>query len=136
LDRTKEKDKDKGKQGELRGYEVQSSVGSEIPHLLSSQAFGKILDQISPLTYREEEFLSNFLQINETGETFADYMNLDSYFRRQASRWVGLSRETQKLLRGAMDLIFSFLPDALKRWIDDVLELDKMYVFLPRLSVN
>jgi exocyst complex component 1 len=56
-------------------------------------------------------------------------MNLDSYFRRQASRWAGLSKETQKLLRGAMDLIFSFLPDGLKKWIDDVLELDKMSVF-------
>jgi hypothetical protein len=53
-------------------------------------------------------------------------MNLDNYFRRQASRWVGLSRETQKLLRGAMDLIFSFLPDGLKKWVDDVLELDKL----------
>jgi hypothetical protein len=53
-------------------------------------------------------------------------MNLDSYFRRDAARWVGLSRETQKLLRGAMDLIFSFLPDGLKKWIDDVLDLDKL----------
>ena len=72
--------------------------------------------------------MSSFLQINEIGETFADYMNLDSYFRRQASRWVGISKETQKLLRGAMDLIFGFLPDGLKKWIDDALELDKMFV--------
>jgi exocyst complex component 1 len=93
---------------------------------VTSQAFGRILDQICPLTYKEEEFLSNFLQINETGETFADYMNLDSYFRRQAARWAGVSRETQKLLRGSMDLIFSFLPEGLKKWIDDVLELDKL----------
>lgn len=90
------------------------------------QAFGRILDQICPLTYREEEFLSNFLQINEFSETFADYMNLDNYFRRQASRWSGVSRETQRLLRDAMDLIFGFLPDSLKKWIDEALELDKM----------
>ncbi|CCA67704.1 related to Exocyst complex component Sec3 [Serendipita indica DSM 11827] len=75
LDRgQRDKDKDKEKRGDLRGYE----------------AFGRILDQICPFTYREEEFLSNFLQINDTGDTFADYMNLDSYFRRQAARWVGL----------------------------------------------
>ncbi|KAG9054875.1 hypothetical protein FS842_003912 [Serendipita sp. 407] len=110
LDRGKDKDKDKDRKGELRGYE----------------AFGRILDQICPITYREEEFLSTFLQINETGETFADYMGLDSYFRRQASRWIGLSKETQKLLRGAMDLIFSFLPEGMKKWVDDVLELDKL----------
>ncbi|KAG8814416.1 hypothetical protein FRC17_001136, partial [Serendipita sp. 399] len=110
LDRGKDKDKDKERKGELRGYE----------------AFGRILDQICPVTYREDEFLSNFLQINENGETFADYMGLDSYFRRQASRWIGLSKETQKLLRGAMDLIFSFLPEGLKKWVDDVLELDRL----------
>ncbi|KAG8819330.1 hypothetical protein FRC18_012129 [Serendipita sp. 400] len=110
LDRGRDKDKDKDRKGELRGYE----------------AFGRILDQICPITYREEEFLSTFLQINETGETFADYMGLDSYFRRQASRWIGLSKETQKLLRGAMDLIFSFLPEGMKKWVDDVLELDKL----------
>ena len=134
----KDKDKDKGKSGELRGYEVWSLSKNFHINLTIFQAFGKILDQISPLTYSEEEFLSNFLQINEMGDTFADYMNLDSYFRRQASRWVGLSRETQKLLRGAMDLIFSFLPDGLKKWIDDILELDKMFVeprrFYPQLT--
>lgn len=53
-------------------------------------------------------------------------MNLDNYFRRQAARWVGLSKETQKLLRGTMDLIFGFLPEDLKKWIDDVLELDRL----------
>lgn len=92
------------------------------------QAFGRILDQLTPVVIREEEFLSIFLQLDETGVTFADYMNLDSYFRRQASRSAGLSRETQKLLRGAMDLIFSFLPDGIKRWIDDALEFDKLSV--------
>jgi hypothetical protein len=35
-----------------------------------------------------------WLQISEAGETFADYVNLDSYFRRQAARSVGFSPNT------------------------------------------
>ncbi|KAF7339614.1 Sec3-PIP2-bind domain-containing protein [Mycena sanguinolenta] len=87
-----------------------------------------ILEQIAPLIYREDEFIADFLQINDAALTFADYMNLDNYFRRQASRSVGLSQPTMKLVRGAMDLIFGFLPDELKNWLDNALAKDNMQV--------
>jgi hypothetical protein len=86
-----------------------------------------ILEQIAPLIYREDEFIADFLQINDAALTFADYMNLDNYFRRQASRGVGLTQSTMKLVRGAMELIFGFLPDELKTWIDNALAKDNMY---------
>jgi len=70
------------------------------------------------------------LQINEARLTFADYMGLDNYFRRQASRTSGLSVQTTKLVRGAMDLIFGFLPLEMKSWIDRVIAKDSMFVFL------
>jgi exocyst complex component 1 len=53
-------------------------------------------------------------------------MGLDNYYRRQAARAASLSQSTLKLVRGAMDLIFGFLPAELKIWIDNALELDKM----------
>jgi len=68
------------------------------------------------------------LQINEAGLTFADYMGLDNYFRRQAARTSGLSAQTNKLVRGAMDLIFGFLPLEMKSWIDNALAKDSLYV--------
>lgn len=85
-----------------------------------------MLEQIAPLIYHEDEFLTDFLQINDAALTYADYMNLDNYFRRQATRNNGLSASTMKLLRGAMDLIFGFLPAELKSWLDSALAKDSM----------
>jgi exocyst complex component 1 len=93
-----------------------------------NQVFDQALRQISRQIYREEEFIADFLQINEARLTFADYMGLDNYFRRQAARTSGLSPQTNKLVRGAMDLIFGFLPLEMKSWIDHALAKDSMYV--------
>ncbi|KAF5388572.1 hypothetical protein D9757_004587 [Collybiopsis confluens] len=104
------KDKDKNASGDLAASEVLALV----------------LEQLAPLIYHEDEFLTDFLQINDAALTYADYMNLDNYFRRQATRSNGLSASTLKLLRGAMDLIFGFLPAELKIWLDAALARDNM----------
>ena len=88
------------------------------------------MEQISFQILREEEFIADFLQINEVRLTFADYMGLDNYYRRQAARTSGLSAQTAKLVRGAMDLIFGFLPLEVKSWIDHALTKDSMYAFV------
>jgi hypothetical protein len=90
------------------------------------QAFAAILEQFAPQIYKEEEFIIDFLQTDDSALTFADYMGLDNYFRRQAARSAGLKQSTVKLVRGAMDLIFGFLPTELKTWIDNALEMDSM----------
>jgi hypothetical protein len=76
------------------------------------------------------------LQINEARVTFADYMGLDNYFRRQAARTSGLSAQTSKLVRGAMDLIFGFLPLETKSWIDNALAKDSMCVYVSSALVS
>lgn len=53
-------------------------------------------------------------------------MGLENYFRRQASQVPGLSQSTMKLVRGALDLIFGFLPAEMKAWIDAALAKDNM----------
>ncbi|RDB28442.1 Exocyst complex component 1 [Hypsizygus marmoreus] len=106
------RDKDKATDGDLRASEV----------------FGLVLEQLAPAIYHEDEFLTDFLQINDTALTFADYMGLDNYFRRQAARAAGLSQTTVKLVRGAMDLIFGFLPAELKTWLDNALAKDRMEI--------
>ncbi len=70
--------------------------------------------------------MADFLQINDAALSFADYMNLESYFRRQAARSAGLSATTSKLVRSAMDLIFGFLPLELKQWVDAALLKDSL----------
>ena len=87
-----------------------------------------VLEQVAPLLYREDDFITDFLQINGVALTFADYMNLDNYFRRQAARSSGLSQSTTKLVRGALDLIFGFLPAEVRTWLDGALAKDSMYV--------
>lgn len=77
-----------------------------------------------------------WLQISESGETFADYMNLDSYFRRQAARSPGFAPNTLKLIRGAMDLVFGFLPAELKQWVDGALSRDGLCVIVPPLTLG
>jgi exocyst complex component 1 len=84
------------------------------------------LEALAPQIHREQIFIADFLQINDATLTFADYMGLDNYFRRQAMMSGGLSQGTSKLVRGAMDLIFGFLPAALKTWIDTALTMDNM----------
>lgn len=95
---------------------------------LFGQVFGLFLEQIANLIYQENDFIADFLQINDAGFTFADYMGLDNYFRRQAARSASLSQTTLKLIRGAMDLIFGFLPAELKSWLDAALARDSMCV--------
>ncbi|KLO20758.1 hypothetical protein SCHPADRAFT_816552 [Schizopora paradoxa] len=108
------KEKEKGKQGS----------GT----LLAQEALDGVLEQLAPLVYHENEFIADFLQINDVALTFADYMGLDHYFRRQAAEFAGLSQTTAKLIRGAMDLIFGSLSAELKTFIDDALSRDQIQV--------
>ncbi|KAF8578441.1 hypothetical protein K439DRAFT_1638802 [Ramaria rubella] len=106
------KDKEKRTEGEMR----------------CSEALDIVLHQIGPQIFNEEQFIADFLQINDASLTYADYLNLESYFRRQASRSSGLSANTTKLVRGAMDLIFGFLAGELKAWIDIALAKDSLQI--------
>ncbi|PPQ62995.1 hypothetical protein CVT24_006101 [Panaeolus cyanescens] len=110
--RQRERDKEKAPDGEQRASEV----------------FRMFLDQILQLIYSEDEFIADFLQINDAGLTFADYMGLDNYFRRQAARSASLSASTLKIVRGALDLIFGFLPTELKSWLDAALAKDSLEI--------
>ena len=77
-----------------------------------------MLEEIAPSIRRERTFIADFLQVNDAALTFADYMGLENYFRRQATRSNGVSQGTLKLIRGAMDLIFGYLATSVKTWID------------------
>lgn len=53
-------------------------------------------------------------------------MSLESYFRRQAARTLVLGAATKQLIRSALDLIFGFLPEVIKVWIDGALTKDAL----------
>jgi hypothetical protein len=84
---------------------------------------------------REQGFISDFLHINalDASITFADYMMLETYFRRGATSYLATQQGKLKDVRSAMDLVFGFLDNELGEWIEFVLGKDSMYVPLPLL---
>ncbi|RPD57026.1 hypothetical protein L227DRAFT_578216 [Lentinus tigrinus ALCF2SS1-6] len=95
----------------------------------ASEALSMVLEQLAHTIYAEESWIAYFLHTDDAAQTFADYMGLENYFRRQAARWAGLNPATTKLLRTAMDLIFGFLPMELKTWLDTAMARDNLQVF-------
>lgn len=112
--------------GDMKASDVRTVVMNTSSTQQIQQVFAHVLDCIAPMVYSEEEFIADFLQINDAALTFADYMGLENYFRRQAKRSAGLSIATVKLVRGAMDLIFGFLTTELKSWLDAALAKDNV----------
>jgi hypothetical protein len=92
------------------------------------KAFEIALTEIVNQVVREESFAAEFLRILDTSATFADHMNLESYFRRQAARNAGrgLSPATVKLGRSTLDLIFGYLSGELKDWVDAATQKDTL----------
>lgn len=79
-------------------------------------ALTEIINQI----ITEEDYINAFLHLSDTESTFADHMELDSYFRRQAARHAsgGMSKGMVQLVRSMMDLVFGFVPGELVHWVE------------------
>jgi hypothetical protein len=97
-----------------------SGVRADAPPQLYHQSLTQLINQI--LT--EEDFISAFLHISDTESTFADHMELDSYFRRQAARRAskGMGAGMIQLVRSLMDLTFGFVEMELRNWVDAAVE--------------
>ena len=82
----------------------------------------------------EEDFINAFLHLTDTESTFADHMRLDSYFRRQAARHASkaMSVGLMQLVRSTMDLVFGFVDQECKNWVEAATGRDPMSVPLPR----
>ncbi|KAG0145820.1 hypothetical protein CROQUDRAFT_671528 [Cronartium quercuum f. sp. fusiforme G11] len=81
---------------------------------------------------REQAFVGDFLHIhsglNEGNLmiTFADYTDLEGYFKRAAINLIGINKGKMKDLLSVMDLIFGFLPGEIKDWIEWIVSRDPM----------
>jgi hypothetical protein len=76
----------------------------------------------------EEDYINAFLHMSDTESTFADHMELDSYFRRQAARHAtgGMSKGMTQLVRSMMDLVFGFVPVELVHWVEAAVDRNPM----------
>lgn len=101
--------------GEVNGYE----------------SFARVLTAITPLVAREQVFISDLLHINNNNITFADYMDLEVYFRRRAAAMFGGNSSLQgplKSMKDAMDLVFGFLAPEWQAFADQVSSRDPTQV--------
>lgn len=98
------------------------------PSLAFLQAFGLALSQISPHLIREQGFISDFLHITplDASITFADYMVLETFFRRGAMTYLTAQQNKLKDIRSAMETVFGWLEAELRDWIEGVLGRDSM----------
>ena len=96
----------------------------------SFQLYNLGLTQIINQVLNEEGFINAFLHLTDTESTFADHMELDSYFRRQAARHAAglLSPGMMQLIRSMMDLIFGFVDLELKNWVEAAVDKTPVYV--------
>lgn len=88
------------------------------------QLYQQALTQIINQVLGEEDFISAFLHLTDTESTFADHMELDSYFRRQAARHASraMSPGMMQLVRSMMELIFGFVDAELKDWVEAAIQ--------------
>jgi hypothetical protein len=97
-------------------------------HVLTQQLYRQaIMDMINQMV-REESFVNAFLHITDTESTFADHMELESYFRRQAARYAskGMSSSMMQLARSMMDLMFGYVDGEMKNWVEAAIDRNQM----------
>ena len=86
-----------------------------------------MLASVVPLIAREQAFIADFLHINDTNVTYADYMDLEPFFRRRAATLFSYSAAGPlREMKGALDLIFGFLAPECQALADHVLANDKL----------
>ncbi|EGG07394.1 uncharacterized protein MELLADRAFT_85837 [Melampsora larici-populina 98AG31] len=81
---------------------------------------------------REQNFVRDLLNIQSADDeldnmiTFADYADLEGYFRKAALAGNALKGNKFKDILSVMDLIFGFLPGVIKDWIDSFVARDPL----------
>lgn len=107
---------------------VARSKGVQGQEVAAHEAFSRILVTITPLIAREQGFVADLLHINHNNITFADYMNMEVYFRRRAADVFGSTPASGSLrdMKSALDLIFSFLSPELQSFVDQVFSGDRI----------
>ncbi|PWZ03105.1 hypothetical protein BCV70DRAFT_197338 [Testicularia cyperi] len=111
-----------GRDKSLRGGRNRGDVSGQ-------ESLQRILSSVFPILLREQGFISDFLHINDNNITFADYMDLEPYFRRRAAgTFAGSAAGPLREMKGALDLIFGFLAPELQSFTDDALAKDRMSI--------
>ncbi|PWN50662.1 hypothetical protein IE53DRAFT_362197 [Violaceomyces palustris] len=95
-----------------------------------AEAFQRLVSSIVPLIIKEQAFISDLLHINDNHVTFADYMDLEPYFRRRAAGVFASSTSGPlREMKNALDLIFGFLATEWQNFTDAALMKEKIQIF-------
>ncbi|CAD6905109.1 unnamed protein product [Tilletia controversa] len=109
--------------------------------LTATEVFQRVVDSLTPLLQGEQTFISDFLQINDSNVTFADYCDMEPYFRRRAAQLFGFGTPTTtqgggptRELKVALEMIFGFLGPEWDSLADHAVHMDKSQI-IPTLAM-
>ena len=83
-----------------------------------SEALEHLVASIVPCVLREQAFLADLLHIQDGNVTFADYMDLEPYFRRRAhATWEPSVPQQLRDMRLALEAVFGFVAEELQSFV-------------------
>lgn len=96
-------------------------------------AFNLLVSSALPIVQREQAFLADFLHINKNQITFADYMDLETFFRHQAKIAFGEQASAKdkgglRNMHDALSLCFGFFAQEAQSLADYVVQVDRIQV--------
>ncbi|KAK0543955.1 hypothetical protein OC845_005868, partial [Tilletia horrida] len=125
----------------VRGEKSKNAKVQDEGDMPAAEVFQKILDSLTPLIQGEQAFIGDFLQINNSNVTFADYLDMEPYFRRRAAQLFGFGTSnasqgggSMREMKGALELVFGFLASEWDSLVDHVVHMDKSQI-IPILGI-
>ncbi|KAK0536314.1 hypothetical protein OC834_001218 [Tilletia horrida] len=119
----------------VKGEKSKTAKVQDDGDLTATEVFQRVVDSLTPLIQGEQSFLSDFLQINSSNVTFADYLDMEPYFRRRATQLFGFGTPTaaqgggpMREMKSAMELIFGFLAPEWDALVDYSVHMDKSQI--------
>jgi len=117
----------------VKGDKSKSSKVQDDGDLTAAEVFQRVLDSLTPLIQGEQTFIADFLQINDSNVTFADYADMEPYFRRRAAQLFGFGTAAHgsgpmREMKGALELIFGFLALEGDALVDYAVHMDKSQI--------
>ncbi|KAE8232462.1 hypothetical protein CF326_g2505 [Tilletia indica] len=124
----------------VKGDKSKSAKIQDDGDLTATEVFQRVVDSLTPLFQGEQTFISEFLGINDSNVTFADYCDMEPYFRRRATQLFGFGTSASQAggpmreLKGALEMVFGFLAPEWDALADYAVHMDKSQI-IPILAM-
>ncbi|WFD33583.1 hypothetical protein MCUN1_000396 [Malassezia cuniculi] len=122
-----EKERGPTRSGSIRRPSIQRDTAPAPPSgtVAPGDALRNLVSTVNAAVAREQTFLADLLHMNDTNVTFADYMDLEPYFRRRAAvTSINGSRD----LRTAIETVFAAFSNELHGFVSQAVSRDPLAI--------